>query len=181
MNEKQATFAREYIIDLNATQAAIRAGYAENTAYSQGQRLLKHVEVAKAIELGMEDRARRTGITQDRVLQELAKIGFSDIRKALTPDGNVQSPHDWDDDTAAAIASFEVVASKSADGSSVTEHVHKFKTWDKLGALDKLARHVNLYAADPTAANVTVNVGVSPSDELQRYIDGIAERRGKTS
>lgn len=83
LNAKQERFVAEYLVDLNATQAAIRSGYSEATAYSQGQRLLKHVEVEAAIETAMEKRAERTGITQDMVLSELAKIGFVDIRKAV--------------------------------------------------------------------------------------------------
>jgi|GEM_PF-6511294 len=67
----------------NATQAAIRAGYSEKTAYSQGQRLSKNVEVAEAIEAGKAARAVRTELTADAVIAELRKIGFSDIRKAV--------------------------------------------------------------------------------------------------
>lgn len=83
LNAKQARFVEEYLIDLNATQAAIRTGYSEKTAYSQGQRLSKDVEVAEAIAAAMAARSERTEITSDRVLRELAKIGFSDIRKAV--------------------------------------------------------------------------------------------------
>lgn len=83
LTAKQAQFVAEYLIDLNATQAAIRAGYSAKTAYSQGQRLLTNVEVAASVAAAMAKRAERTEITADRVLQELAKIGFSDIRKAV--------------------------------------------------------------------------------------------------
>lgn len=70
-NIKQAMFVTEYLIDLNATQAAIRAGYSSGTAYSQGQRLLKHVEVAAAIQAAMNYRSERTEITADYVLQSI--------------------------------------------------------------------------------------------------------------
>ena len=78
LNERQRRFADEYPIDLNATQAAIRAGYSEKTAYSVGHRLLKNVEIQKCIQARLQDRAERTEITQDKVLKELAKIGFAD-------------------------------------------------------------------------------------------------------
>ena len=68
LNPKQRLFKDEYLVDLNATAAAIRAGYSEKTAYSQGQRLLKHVEIAAAIEEAQAERSERTGITQDWVL-----------------------------------------------------------------------------------------------------------------
>ena len=77
LNEMQKRFVDEYIIDLNATQAAIRAGYSEKTAYSQGQRLLKNVEIQTLIQQRKEDRSERTEITQDMVLKELALIAFS--------------------------------------------------------------------------------------------------------
>ena len=68
MTPKQKTFVDEYLIDLNATQAAIRAGYSEATARSQGQRLLTNVDVAKAIQVAMDERSDRTEITADYVL-----------------------------------------------------------------------------------------------------------------
>lgn len=68
MTPKQEAFVREYLIDLNATQAAIRAGYSEATAYSQGQRMLKNVEVAAEIQKAMDERSKRTEITSDYVL-----------------------------------------------------------------------------------------------------------------
>ena len=68
MTPKQKTFVEEYLIDLNATQAAIRAGYSEATAYSIGQENLKKPEIAKAIQAAMDERSERTEVTQDYVL-----------------------------------------------------------------------------------------------------------------
>lgn len=79
MTDKQKRFCEEYLIDLNATKAAIRAGYAEKAAYSQGQRLLKNVEVAELITKLKANQSERTGITADRVLTELSKLGFADM------------------------------------------------------------------------------------------------------
>ena len=76
LTKKQERFAEEYLVDLNATQAAIRAGYSPKTAYSMGQRLLKNVEVQKAIQAAMEQRSKRTEITQDLVLDEIGKVAF---------------------------------------------------------------------------------------------------------
>ena len=74
LTPRQHRFVLEYLVDLNATQAAIRAGYSAKTAYSQGQRLLKNVEVAAAIQAGMDKRAKRTEITQDYVLTGIRNI-----------------------------------------------------------------------------------------------------------
>ena len=78
LNAKQNRFVEEYPVDINATQAAIRAGYSKKTAYSIGQRLLKDVEIQEAIQKAMKDRSERTGITQDKVVEELGKVAFAE-------------------------------------------------------------------------------------------------------
>ena len=80
----------EYLIDLNATRAAEMAGYSPKTAYSQGQRLLKNVEVQRAIQAAMDKRADKLEITADRVLQEIAKLAFLDPRKFFEDDGSLK-------------------------------------------------------------------------------------------
>jgi phage terminase small subunit len=85
LTPKQARFVEEYLVDLNATQAAIRAGYSPKTAYSQGERLLKNVEVHRAIQEAQEARSERTGITQDEVIRGLKK------EAALEGDGSSHS------------------------------------------------------------------------------------------
>lgn len=78
LTAKQERFVSEYLLDLNATQAAIRAGYKEKTAYSSGQRLLKNVEIQNALTAAMKRREQRTEITADRVLKELAAIALDE-------------------------------------------------------------------------------------------------------
>ncbi len=73
LTSKQACFTQEYLIDLNATQAAIRAGYSPKTAEVQGSRLLGNAKVREAVETGMKARSERTEITQDEVIQGLKK------------------------------------------------------------------------------------------------------------
>lgn len=75
---RQALFAEEYLIDLNATQAAVRAGYSKKTAHSQGERLLRHVEVQKRLQECMQRRAKKTEITQEKVLERLWMIATAD-------------------------------------------------------------------------------------------------------
>ena len=88
MTPRSSDFVDEYLVDLNATQAAIRAGYSEKTAYSIGQRLLKNVEVQKMIANRMEERSKRTEITQDRVLTDIELIKQDAMRKASDKNGN---------------------------------------------------------------------------------------------
>lgn len=79
LTDKQKIFVFEYLIDQNATQAAIRAGYSKKTAYSQGQRLLKNVEVQKFLGQYQDNRAKNCGVTFNAVIDELKKMGFADI------------------------------------------------------------------------------------------------------
>lgn len=146
LNEKQRRFAAEYLIDLNAKQAAIRAGYSPKTAESQGSRLLSNAKVAKAIQAGKEARSARTEITQDRVLQELARLAFFDIRQLYHEDGRLKAPHELDDDTAAAVAQLESIeeyAGRGEDREAIGT-TKKAKTFSKDAALALAMRHLGM-------------------------------------
>ena len=86
LTAKQQRFVDEYLIDLNATQAAIRAGYSTDTAMEQGYQLLQKTSVSNAVSQAMAHRSRRTGITQDRALRELAKVAFVNANDVIDPD-----------------------------------------------------------------------------------------------
>ncbi len=150
LTPKQERFVQEYLIDLNATQAAIRAGYSAHTANEQGARLLTNVSVRSAVEEAKKSRAERTEITQDRVLQELARIAFFDLRRLYREDGSLKAPHELDDDAAAVLAGIDVVESGSddeaADGGRrhLPEFTKKVKVWDKKGALELAMRHLGM-------------------------------------
>ena len=149
LNAKQHRFVSEYLVDLNATQAAIRAGYSKKTAYAQGQRLLKHAEISRALASAQSERGERTEITADRVLEELGKIGFSDLRSAFDESGNLLRPERWPSSLAASVSSVEVVVRPSGevdeDGAREVEHVHKLRLWDKNSALEKIAKHLGMF------------------------------------
>lgn len=169
LNDKQKRFVAEYLIDLNATQSAVRAGYSARTAYSQGQRLLKHVEVATALESGYAKVADKLEITQERIAAELAKIGFSDIRRMFTPSGALVPLHELCDDAAGALSSFEVVTKRVPGGeASEVEHVAKIKLWDKRAALVDLGKHVGMFK-EPDAPAINVNLDLGDT-ELARLI-----------
>ncbi|GAA4475545.1 terminase small subunit [Gluconacetobacter asukensis] len=155
---KQARFVDEYLVDLNATRAAIRAGYSEKTAQEQSSRLLSNVMVQDALSKAQKARSARTQITQDRVVQEIARLGLSDIRKLFDDAGRLLQPHEWDDDTAAAVASIEVDQRKDPgpDGDRYT--VTKIKAWDKNSALEKLMKHLGLYERDNEQKQIIVNI-----------------------
>lgn len=142
LNDKQGLFVSEYQVDWNATQAAIRAGYSKKTAYSIGQRLLKHVEVAKAIKKAKEDREKRLEVTAERISEELAKIGYSNVKDFVKFDADgvvtITDSEDLTPDQAACIA--EVVQSETDKGCNF-----KFKLHDKLKALELMGKHKKMF------------------------------------
>lgn len=142
--DRQARFAAEYIVDLNAKQAAIRAGYSAKTAEAQGSRLLRNVKVAEAIAKAKAARAARTAITSDRVLAELALLAFSDhTHYAVDATGNLTLSADAPEGAHRAIASVKHRV-KTDDGGGVTREV-ELRIWDKPGMLKLAGRHVGLF------------------------------------
>lgn len=141
LTDKQAAFVAEYLVDLNATQAAIRAGYSERTAYRIGAELLQKTSVAEAIAAGQAKRAQRVEITADRVVAELAKIAFADPRDLMEwgPDGvKLKASADLTEEQAASVA--EVSETTTKDGGSL-----KLKKHDKVKALELLGRHMGMF------------------------------------
>lgn len=143
LTPKQAQFVREYLIDLNATQAAIRCGYSERTAKQQGSRLLTVADVADAVQQGMDRRASKAGITAERVLNEIAKMAFFDPRKLFDDQGKPIHVSQLDDDTAAAVAGLDVVQLGNQDVGYA--EVLKVKLADKARSLEMLGRHLKLF------------------------------------
>lgn len=185
LNAKQTRFCEEYIIDLNGTQAAIRAGYSKKTANRIASELLTKPDIKARIEELKAERSKRTGITADRVLQELALIGFSnitdflaikDVKKTRTVE--IFKTGDIKDGKEAAIS--EVKQTK--DGISLKLH-------SKTDALHKIGIHLDMFTqkvqmldkdgnpTDPNAPkevdpmapiNLTVNVIKRNADNIQR-------------
>ena len=182
LTPKQRRFVEEYLVDLNATQAAIRAGYSAAGAKDIGYENLKRPEIADAIAEAQRARSERTGITAERVLRELGKIGFADIRKAIEwsgselvdeqdgEDGDGGEPKVFvraanivrlissdviDDDTAAAIAEI----SQTREGSL------KLKLHDKRAALVDIGKHLGMFV-DEVKHSGAITV------EIMRFGDG---------
>jgi phage terminase small subunit len=147
LNDKQKRFVAEYLIDLNATQAAIRAGYSEKTAAVIGHENLIKPKIATAIQAAMEKRAKRLEITADSVLQEIAKIAFMDPRKFFNSDGSTKQVTELDDDTAMGLAGMEVI--ELFEGQGEQKHVYgllkKFRLADKGLNLERLGKHLKLF------------------------------------
>lgn len=150
LNRRQIMFVLEYLTDLNATQAAIRAGYSERTAYAIGHKLLKNAEVKSAIENAMSRRAKRTEITADAVIQELAAVGFARVDEYLS----------WGQNGLELKTSQNLTSQQLSAVSEVSEtpnrhgKVVRFKLHDKLRALELLGQHLGIFKvadrSDPT-------------------------------
>lgn len=150
--DKQRAFVQEYLVDLNATQAAIRAGYSRKTAKQQGQRLLTNVDLKAAIEEGKAKRAERTRVDQDKVIRELAKLGFSDMRELAQWDEYGVHWHDSGNLTDEAAANVrdvsytkEVRYDKNGDKIETTQM--KLALHDKKAALKMLGDHLGIFGA----------------------------------
>lgn len=144
LTDKQAAFVREYLVDLNATQAARRAGYSSANADKIGSELLGKTRVAEAIQGAQARRAERTEITADRVIEEIAAIAFAHMGQYATWGDDRVSLRDSAEVDARAVS--EVKQTVSQFGSSVAIKLH-----DKLSALEKLGKHLGMWKKDPDA------------------------------
>lgn len=144
MTDKESAFIHEYLVDLNATQAAIRAGYSPKTAKQTASRLLSKANVAAALATRKAKQLTRADLSASRVLEELRRLAFSDIRGLFDATGNLKPLHTLNEDEAAAIASMEVVVKNAQAGDGHMDTIHKIKVWDKTRALEMLAKHFAL-------------------------------------
>ena len=164
MNDKQESFVAEYLIDLNATQAAIRAGYSEATAYSQGQRLLKNVEVADAIQKRMDKRSKRTEVTADYVLETIV----STIERCKQAEPVLDRKGD-------------PVMVETPDGGEAKAYT--FNAAGVLKGAELLGKHLKLFTekvehSGPDGAAIQIEQVKSDAESFTRAITGIAARTG---
>ena len=140
LTAKQKRFVAEYMLDLNATQAAIRAGYSQRRASEIAYQLLQKTPVQDAIAAAQEIREKRLDITADRVVAELARLAFADTTTAVRIEGGrvvVQDTDEMDENTRRAIS--EISETKTLNGGTL-----KIKFHDKVKALELLSRHLGI-------------------------------------
>lgn len=138
LTPKQEMFIREYLVDLNATQAAIRAGYSKRTAEWQGPQLLGKTHVAVEIQKLMDKRAAKIEITAEKVLQEIAKLAFSNLQDFYDANGSLKDITSLPRDIAVALSSSKVNLTEACA-------VQEIKLHDKKGSLELLGRHLKLF------------------------------------
>lgn len=153
MTPKRKAFIHEYIKDKNATQAAIRAGYSAKTAGAIGDEILKIPEIRSEIDKLLNNCNEDAYLDAVKLRREISRLAFSDPRRILREDGTVKMPNELDDDTAAAIASFEI----GADGSI------KYKFWDKNSAQERACKIRGQFKEDNEQAG-KMHVTISQDD-----------------
>lgn len=158
LTDKQQCFVDEYLIDLNATQAAIRAGYSAKTADQQGSRMLANIKVKQAVAEKQAQRSKRTGVNQDRVVLELAKVAFAKMTDIVDSNGRIKE--DASPDDLACIESIKYKESDNEYGGSVEREV---KIASKLKALELLGKHLGMWSDK-------FNVTVEKSEKLDDII-----------
>jgi phage terminase small subunit len=146
LTAKQQRFVAEYLVDLNATRAAMRAGYSARTARSIGAENLTKVEIADAVSAAQRERQRCTEAEADRVLRELARVAFFDPRKLFNADGGLKPLNELDGNTAAVLVGMDVaeIHEGSGTGRRLIGYTKKLKLADKVAALGLAMRHLGM-------------------------------------
>lgn len=151
LTARQQRFVEEYLVDLDATKAAIRSGYAPKAAGQQGYQLLQIPSIAAAIDAKRAEVSASTTVTIERVLLEAARLAFFDARKLYHPDGTPKALTELDDDTAAAIQGVEAVTMGNAEVG--LGQVLKYKAADKNSAIERLFKHLGMFDKDNSQRN----------------------------
>jgi len=181
LNAQQLRFVQEYLIDLNATKAAERAGYSPKTAYSQGQRLLKHVEVSQAIEEAQKARAEKTETDAAFVLKRLVDEVSADLADLYNDNGSLKPvkewPLIWRQGLVAGIETetLRPRGKQDEDGEGEETVVMKVKLSDRVKRLELLGKHISVNAfreqvghGDPNGNPLPVVDDMSKNDIARR-------------
>lgn len=165
LTAKQKRFVEEYLIDLNATQAAIRAGYSVDSATEIGAENLRKPHIREQVEKAMAARSARTGINQDRVVRELARIGLVNVAN-LVDMNTAQVFDNASEDDLAVIQGVKVKESWSDKGGSTEREI---KVADKVRALELLGKHLGMFTD-----KLDVNANVK-TDKLDSILDQLGD------
>lgn len=177
LKAKQQTFCEEYLVDLNGAQAAIRAGYSEKTARTIASELLTKPNIQDCIQQLMDKRSKSTEITAERVLQEIAKLGFANMQDyTRTSDGAlVTDMSAVTRDQMAAVQEFtSETRTERGDEGSTGDNVEKFrfKLADKRASLDLLGRHLKLFT-DKVEHSGKVDLSDLSEDQIDARIEAL--------
>jgi phage terminase small subunit len=180
-NPRHEAFAQGVAKGLSADEAYQAAGYKPNRG--NAIRLKANESIAARIEAIVKAGAARAEIDIARTLKEMVRLGTSDIRRLFDGNGALRPLHDLDDDTAAAIASVEVITKRLpgiGDDPPEIEYVHKIKMWDKNSALEKIGKHLGMFidrldhtSSDGTMTPKPVTINMTPQEAAEAYAAAI--------
>jgi len=140
LNGRQKRFIDEYMVDLNATQASIRAGYSPGSAREQGTELLANSSIRAYVDRRLAEASSRTGVNEDRVIRELARISFANPARVIASDGSILDTASEDD--LAAIQSIKVKTTHGKAGTTVEREV---RFYDKNKSLELAGKHIGMF------------------------------------
>lgn len=148
LTNRQADFVREYIVDLNATQAAIRAGYSEKTAQEQSSRLLSNVIIQQAVSKARNQRVAATNIDAAYVLTRLAEIDAMDVLDILADDMTFKPLHEWPKVWRQTLSGVDIAEMFEGGGErrEMVGLLKKIKWPDKVKNLEMLGKHIGVQA-----------------------------------
>jgi phage terminase small subunit len=167
LTQKIKTFCEEYIKDFNGTQAAIRAGYSKKTANEQAARLLANVSVQNHLSKLKQKLSDRNEDLAQQVIDELKKIGFSNIQDYIETENEIKDLSTITRDKAASVESIKKTVTEfgGGDDSPTTKTSIQFKLYDKLSALEKIGRHLGIFELDNQQKAAVINVNITEDDE----------------
>lgn len=167
LTPKQQAFVLEYLIDLNATQAAIRAGYSKRTAGQIGDENLKKPQIAQAIKVAMDSRNKRVQINADYVLNRLVEIDQLDVLDILRDDMSFKPLSEWPKGWRQYLVGFDIAEMFEGSGEdrSMVGLMKKIKWPDKVKNLELLGKHV---AVSAFREQVEVNVTHTLSERMAK-------------
>ena len=150
LTAKQEAFCREYMLDLNGTQAAIRAGYSNRTAKVQAARLLSNANVSEYLKTLIDKRAEKTEIDADWVLRRLAQDATADVADLYDESGSLKSVHDWPiawrTGLVAGIDTAQERDGQDAEGNPQFVTVRKVRLADRTKLLELIGKHIDVGA-----------------------------------
>lgn len=162
MLEQHQRFADKYFETLNGAESARYAGFSEDSARQEANRLLDRDDIQGYLQKLRAELSEKTGISQQKVLNEIARIAFADIRNYYKGDDQLKAITDLDDNEAAALASVKMYEEYS-QGEPIGIN-KEIKMYDKLAGLEKLARHLGMYNKDESN-KMSVNLHFDRTDE----------------
>ncbi len=171
LTPKQTRFVAEYLVDLNASQAAIRAGYSAKTARSQGERLLTNVDIAEAIAAKQAEHLARVDLQAEDVLRAIARHvkadGLSDVRDLMDEQNNLKNLKDLSAHAAMNVGGFDVVKRNLTSGDGRVDTVIKVRMRDQSRYVEMAAKHFAL---------LTEQIVIHDSEKFQAKIDAARRR-----